>query len=74
MCRNLAKIKYNSYSKQFDNYSKIKHVGLYTVGIYHKKFGEKKIKNKYTLPIVNGRLSVKPYLVECLSWDTWQRN
>jgi hypothetical protein len=42
MCRNLAKIKYNSYSKQFDNYSKIKHVDLYIVGIYHKKFGEKK--------------------------------
>jgi hypothetical protein len=46
MRRNSIKqTKSNSYSKHFDNYTKIEHVGLYTIGTHHKKFGGKQ-KNK----------------------------
>jgi hypothetical protein len=37
--------KSNSYRKHFYNYAKMVHVGLHSVGTYHKKFGWEKKKN-----------------------------
>jgi hypothetical protein len=41
--------KFNSYRKHFYNCTKMVHVGLHSVGTYHKKFGWKKGKNKNIL-------------------------
>jgi hypothetical protein len=42
----MKRTKSNSYSKYFDNCTKIEHVSLNSVGTSHKKFGWKKEKNK----------------------------
>jgi hypothetical protein len=41
--------KSTSYRKQFSNCLKMVHVGLYSVGTYHKNFGWKNKKNKNVL-------------------------
>ena len=40
------KTKSTSYRKQFSNCLKMVHVGLHSVGTYHKKFGDQNKKNK----------------------------
>jgi hypothetical protein len=41
--------KSTSYRKQFSNCLKMVHVGLYSVGTHHKKFGRENKKNKNVL-------------------------
>jgi hypothetical protein len=41
----IKRTKSDSYSKHFYNCAKIEHIGLYTVGTHHKKFGKKKKTN-----------------------------
>ena len=52
--------KSTSYRKHFSNCPKMVHVGLHSVGTYHKKFGKQNKK-------------IKIYFVECPSLDTRQR-
>jgi hypothetical protein len=42
--KSIKQTKSNSYSRHFDNYAKIEHVGLYSIGKHHKEFGGKKKK------------------------------
>jgi hypothetical protein len=45
----IKRTKSNSYRKHFYNCVKMEHIGLHSVGTYHKKFGWKKKKNKNVL-------------------------
>jgi hypothetical protein len=56
----IKRTKSNSYRKHFYNCAKMVHVGLHSVGTYHKKFyWEKKKNKKYTLPSVQKWHSTK---------------
>jgi hypothetical protein len=78
----IKRTKSNSYRKHFYNCDKMIHVGLYSVGTYHKKFGweKKKIKNtlssaqawhsvKHVLPSVRRKtLGKETYLLSAKAW------
>jgi hypothetical protein len=71
--KSIKRTKSNSYRKHFYNCTKMVHVGLHSVGTYHKKFGcqNKKIKI-YTLPSAKGMILGKVIFTECQTGDTQQ--
>jgi hypothetical protein len=50
------------------------HVGLHSVGTYHKKFGGQNVKNKNMLCRVSIEGTRKEFFAECLVFGTRQRS